>query len=481
MVHYMRLFYEHEGDWGPRSAVELERCLSMVREDKSSVSVAELEILFQSARTWQLFEYFTSSSLGLIQHYLELLQLYCEDNHIFDHYYGLLCVQLLTNIILAGIINGQEKRDTIFEDIRADSDPETGIHYQVTAYAATLMNAALVQDHKHNDRLVGEFLGETYQEREYILFPKLGGFHQQDALWLLDEIWASRKSFLFLCGGLSKDLPGWSVLFTAIWHHVRGAKNSTMFIRRLRNLSLRFSLTALDPEFDLLCNLVAELEDHIPPTREDKELPPVDEQDANFMVTVFLRIFESEKPVRAQSELICYPFGLVYHNALAARPERASTLLVAVIERVWKKLGDSGSALTLRERILDSFEYAIRATMSMSIALTSGGERSKKLTVTVWTKLLRDVNILELVGRLCSIVVISTNGLGDGLLISHEKLNQFTDCIRYLLVGLKDVVQVHKLGDLDELRHTWDKASSASNPSVSVRLAGRRGDIQIQA
>ncbi|CAE6436122.1 unnamed protein product [Rhizoctonia solani] len=175
------------------------------------------------------------------------------------------------------------------------------------------------------------------------------------------------------------------------------------------------------------------------------------------MITVFLRIFDSEKPARAQSELICYPFGLVYHNALVTQPESAPSLLVAATERVWKKLGDSGSGMTLRERILDSFEYAIRATVSMSIALVSGGELSKLVTVTVWTKLLRDVNILELVGRLCSIVVVSTNGLGDGLLISHERLNQFVTCTRQLLDELKSVVQVHKLGDLDDLRHTWDK------------------------
>ncbi|CAE6511413.1 unnamed protein product [Rhizoctonia solani] len=272
-----------------------------------------------------------------------------------------------------------------------------GICYQVTAYAATLMSAALRRDQKGNDTLGAEFLGERYHQGEYVLLPKLGGLYQHDALWLLDELWNSRKSFMYLCAGLSKDLPGWSVLLTAIWHHVKRVKNPTMFIKRLRNLSIRFSLTALDPEFDLICNLVAELEDHIPLTPEDnQELPPVDQQDANFMITVFLRIFESENSVRAQSELICYPFGLVYHNALAAQPESAPSLLVAAIERVWKKLGDPGSALTLRERILDSFEYAIRATVSMSIALMSGGEQSKKVTVTVWTKLLRDVNILEL-------------------------------------------------------------------------------------
>ena len=83
------------------------------------------------------------------------------------------------------------------------------------------------------------------------------------------------------------------------------------------------------------------------------------------MIKLFLGIFESDKHVRKQSELICYPFGLVYHNALAVCPERAPELLVVAIERVWKKLGDSKSTLTLRERILDSFEYAIRATRSM--------------------------------------------------------------------------------------------------------------------
>ncbi|CAE6376749.1 unnamed protein product [Rhizoctonia solani] len=197
--------------------------------------------------------------------------------------------------------------------------------------------------------------------------------------------------------GLSKGLPGWSALFTAIWYHAKGLKSPTTLIKQLRNLLPRFSLTALDPEFDLTCNLVAELDDHIPLTREDtRELLPVDQQDANFMITLFSCIFNSEPPPRGQSELICYPSGLVCHNTLVAQPESAPFLLVAAIERVWKKLGDPESGMTLRERILDSFEYAIRATMSMSIALTSGGERSKRITATVWTKLLHDVNILEL-------------------------------------------------------------------------------------
>ncbi|CAE6432616.1 unnamed protein product [Rhizoctonia solani] len=457
MMHYMKLFGGHEGDWEPGSTEELDRCISMVRNNKARVSVSELETILRSARTWRLFEHFTCDSLDLIPHFMELLRSYCEENWIFDRYYGFLCFQLLTNVMIAGIINNSDKREHIFKLIRMWNAGSSDIASGVGGYGAEMMMEAIMSE--SHEEMFSTFFVADYQEGKYVLLPRLGGFREKDALWLLDELWEYRRNFVTVCAAVSKMRPGWAVLFTAIWRYVKKAQDSTILFKKLRNLLLRYALSAVEPELTLVCKIVSEIDEQVPSSvTEGEDLPPVDKGDVEFMVHLFMEYLDSEKHDQPSGDMMCFPFALVYHNALTTIPDQVPPLLAAVIECVWKTLGETDSRKTLRERMVEVFGYAVHIIMSMwaSSVLIQGEhlEESKRVAVIVWTKLLRDVNMLELVGRLCSIAVVSS---GEGLLISHEQFEDLTQSTRHFMDSLKSVTKINELGNLDDLRHTWDR------------------------
>ncbi|KEP54194.1 hypothetical protein V565_020770 [Rhizoctonia solani 123E] len=471
VLHYVKLFGEHQGDWEPKSMDELDRCFRMVRENKDKVSVSELETMVRSARTWQLFDHFARDSLGLIPHLMELLRFYCEENWLFDRYYGLLCFQLLTSVMLAGIINNSDEREHAFNEIQKRSGGSSDIALNVAGYGGAMMLGALESYTKHRENLLSTFFVTSSLEGEYVLLPGLGGFHEKDALWLLDELWELRQPFVILCVGMSGMMPGWAVLFTAMWRHIK-RNNSTLLLRRLRNLLLRYALTAIEPEFEVVCNIVSVIEEQMPSTTIGyEELPPVDIQDVESMIRIFKLYLESEKHGRPSSDMLCFPFAMVYHNALTTIPDQAHHFLAAVIECIWETLGKADSELALRKRMLEAFDYAVNSIMSMCAVLVQYNrlQKSRRTASAIWTKLLQDVNMLELVGRLCSIAVVST---GEGLLVSHEKFEDLAESIRHFMDGLKEVTQIHELRSLDNLDYTWNRVLRYIDVQLSLYPLG---------
>ncbi|KAH7338711.1 hypothetical protein B0J17DRAFT_628121 [Rhizoctonia solani] len=164
---------------------------------------------------------------------------------------------------------------------------------------------------------------------------------------------------------------------------------------------------------------------------------------------------------------MCFPFSMVYYNALASIPDQIPPLLVAIIECVWKTLGKASSGITLRKGMPEVFDYAVNTIMCMCSVLLQGKhlEKSRSVAVTVWTKLLREVNLLELVGRLCSIAVV---GSSEGLLISHEQFEDLAKSIRHFMNNLKDFAQISELRDLEDLCHIWHKVLHYIDLQLSI-------------
>ncbi|CAE6376768.1 unnamed protein product [Rhizoctonia solani] len=331
---------------------------------------------------------------------------------------------------------------------------------------------------------------EHFQGGERMILPEIGGFYKEDAEYLLEKLWENRVAFLQASGILSwQGTPGWSALLAIIWHYMRQTDNSTLPLKRLRNLILRYAMSAPRPECYLLEDMVVAIEKHLPPpTPGNEELPPVDEYDVEFMGEVFMRYLDVplalKEGTRASCDLMGYPFGLVYHNTLTTLPDRAPSLLSAVIERVWGILEETGSKFTPQERILHSFDYALNAITSMSLALRlldnySDHDQTIETATVVWTELLRNVNILELVGRLCSIIAISTNNSGSELLICPARLEYFMKSTRRLMAELKDIIQVHALENLNELSHMWHKVFRHIERHLSLYPPG--GPVQHRA
>ncbi|CAE6376733.1 unnamed protein product, partial [Rhizoctonia solani] len=474
------MFYDSDSiqaDCEAPSPEEIKRCLRMIRYSKSEATISELETLVQSARTWQLFEFLIRRE-QVIPHLIQLLRSHTTINLILAYRYGLMCIQLLVCVMAAGVTDEYDKRDDVYEAIRIESDGETRIWSRVADYASLVMCGAVMSgsDHQDAQRLVKQRFAGCYWGTKYVIFPKLGGLFKEDALWMLDELWEGRKDFLWVCNSFVRGSPGWSVLFTAFYHNIMEAGRPITLLQKLRGLLLRYSIFVPYPEFDHICKMIGEIEDNNSITYFMDNHPSVDEQEANLMVDMFQRIFESSRYSYGRSTplVIRYPFGLVYHSALAIIPDRAPPLLALVIECSWEGPQDPCSILKFKERISDSFEYAQTIIVWMSTALMVGAlqRQSKKVAIAVWTKL-RDINILELIGRLCSITVISTNGSADGLLLSQEKVDDFTRTTRHLMGKmLTGVINVHELGNISDIRHTWDKVWRYIDLQLSLHPPG---------
>ncbi|EUC59198.1 hypothetical protein RSOL_302420 [Rhizoctonia solani AG-3 Rhs1AP] len=330
---------------------------------------------------------------------------------------------------------------------------------------------------QHHEEVFSSYFVASHLEGDYVLLPELGGFRREDAVWLLGELWEDRKSFLQFSGsGLSSMMHGWSVVFAAMWRHIEKLQDSPELLKKLRNLLLRYALSAFNPEFKLVCNIVLLIEDQAPSTTTGyEELPPVDTDDADLILRLFMEYLNTEKRDIGPppGDMMAFPFAMVYRTTLNTLPNQVPYFLVAVVERVWKMLGSTAPTLTLRERIVDSYEYGLNAIMSMCSALIFGDDIEPSLdAVSAWTKLLQEVNILELIGRLCSVAVVSSNSSASGFLISQDWFEMFTKYTPKFMECLKNVAQIDELGQLNDLCRTWETVLRHISLQLSFHPAG---------
>ncbi|EUC59197.1 hypothetical protein RSOL_302390 [Rhizoctonia solani AG-3 Rhs1AP] len=292
----------------------------------------------------------------------------------------------------------------------------------------------------------------------YYLFYKTGGFSSQDALFLLEIIWADRKAFMMLCDSIGDEMPGWGILLMAIWHHIKDLEDPDILLKRLRNLLLRYALIVPDMEFSLVVSIAQQIEE----TASEKwpqteELPPVDIDDCRNMLRAFNKYLNSAQASQDSGQIMAAPFWLVYRNAFSVLPDEIPLLIGAAIERVWKILADS--AVSTISRIMASFKYAMSAMWALSLVLHTRDQtrRQRRTTATTWIKLMQDIHFMELIGRLCSVLVLSTEEGGNGFLISHDQLEEFTECVGALVDGLKEVADACDIGQLEDLHQTWGR------------------------
>ncbi|CUA67332.1 hypothetical protein RSOLAG22IIIB_13385 [Rhizoctonia solani] len=251
----------------------------------------------------------------------------------------------------------------------AESTEEMDIAYHVAYITATLVQRGTMVHPQYHEEVFSDYFAASRLGGDFVFLPELGGFGKEDAVWLLEELWEDRKSFLQISGtGLSIMMHGWSVVLAAIWRHVGKLQDAPVLLKKLRNLLLRYALSALNPEFKLVCNIALIIEDQAPSTVPGyEELPPTDQDDASLMLGLFTEYLGKEKRNIGPppGDMMGFPFAMVYRTTLNTLPDQVPSFLVAVIERVWNMLDNTDPTLTLRERIVDSYEYGLNAIMSM--------------------------------------------------------------------------------------------------------------------
>ncbi|CUA68254.1 hypothetical protein RSOLAG22IIIB_07784 [Rhizoctonia solani] len=278
-------------------------------------------------------------------------------------------LELVGRLCSMSVVSSGDQFIILFNYVRARSTEEMDIAYHVAYITAALVQRGTMVHPQHHEEVFSDYFAASRLEGDFVFLPELGGFGKEDAVWLLEELWEDRKSFLQIGGtGISIMMHGWSVVFAAIWCHIRKLQDAPVLLKKLRNLLLRYALSALNPEFKLVCNIALIIEDQAPSTVPGcEELPPTDQDDASLMLGLFTEYLGKEKRDIGPppGEMMGFPFAMVYRTTLNTLPEQVPSFLVAVIERVWNMLDNTDPTLTLRERIVDSYEYGLNAIMSM--------------------------------------------------------------------------------------------------------------------
>ncbi|CAE6533331.1 unnamed protein product [Rhizoctonia solani] len=428
--------------------------LQVVRNNPLEVTACFLEDVLRRSRTWDVYEEFTGQEP--IIDLMDLLDYYCDNHKMFSHYYGFLCIQLLTTVMYAGILDAPGRhcfRDKILSDISKQHDNS----YHMADFGSGILWVAMQDPSEDMYRSMLVEAGDDTDGRSY-LFQNLGGFDSQDALFILEGLWTDRKAFMILCDAIGDEMPGWSILLIAIWHHIRGLDDPNMLLKRLRNLLLRYALIVPDMEFSLVIAIAEKIEAVVPGAEDHaNELPPVDADDCRNMLRAFKKYLNSTRACQDPGHIMSAPFSLVYRNTLLLLPDEVPPLIGAVIERVWKILADDTSSM--KSRIITSFGYALNAMWAMCLVIHVRDQtrKQRRAAAVAWTELMRDVHFIELMGRLCSVLVLSTGEGGREFLITSEQLKEFTECVDDLMEVLKEIADGWDVGQLEDLHQTWDR------------------------
>ncbi|CAE6387254.1 unnamed protein product [Rhizoctonia solani] len=424
---FVSRFYKTNDETQFECPVEFKEQLRIIDNHPSLVTVSLLEGVLRRARTWDFYEDFAGQKPlpGL----MKILHMHCDSHKVFSHYYGFLCIQLLTTVMHVGTLDSDAPEVQALRQRLRENSTE---HDNSLCLADTDSGMLWISLQDPSRGMQRAILMEAYNSIDgcYYLFYKTGGFSSQDALFLLEIIWADRKAFMMLCDSIGDEMPGWGILLMAIWHHIKDLEDPDILLKRLRNLLLRYALIVPDMEFSLVVSIAQQIEE----TASEKwpqteELPPVDIDDCRNMLRAFNKYLNSAQASQDSGQIMAAPFWLVYRNAFSVLPDEIPLLIGAAIERVWKILADS--AVSTISRIMASFKYAMSAMWALSLVLHTRDQtrRQRRTTATTWIKLMQDIHFMELIGRLCSVLVLSTEEGGNGFLISHDQLEEFTECV----------------------------------------------------
>ncbi|CAE6451728.1 unnamed protein product [Rhizoctonia solani] len=317
-----------------------------------------------------------------LRYYLNLLYEYTIKHKIFGYYYGFLCLQ-------------PEVLERILGPVESDDCSEV-----------IAITPAVMLERRYDERRLKRAVGyEKHPSGDVMFFRGLGGFYLEDAEALFDWIWSDRKAFMVLCRRIY--MRGWSTLFYVLWARLRDSVRAETTCKGLRHLLMRYALVAPPQERSLACKIIHSIEDTFPVGGEEYKFVPVDPADAQNILDAFRKylIPTREDPnIKTPHPL----FDLLFYSALSIGREEVISLLDTILQHTWK-LFEQNYRHDVVLKIKDAFYYGFRAIWLVEWALEDFGYATpdhKTLATTACIQVVNRPEFLELLGRLCSSLVM---------------------------------------------------------------------------
>ncbi|KAF8598271.1 hypothetical protein BDV93DRAFT_339621 [Ceratobasidium sp. AG-I] len=223
----------------------------------------------------RLSSFHTLNDLRLLPAVMGLIEKYTRSNSLFEHYYGLLCVQLLAHVLDVGLLIHMDSLD----QYRNGSANGLSLAWYLHR---NLVERAIKKKKAHD---FAEFFGGIQAIRRGRLLHTIGGISMRSLELLFQLMWRDRKLFLAVAIHMG---PGrqWSSIFfvLSLYCFIKGDKK---LMSQMMELTYRYSCIATeDDRFFIWISSVFFIE---VPRGEFSANKPMDGQDSGLLVNLFTR------------------------------------------------------------------------------------------------------------------------------------------------------------------------------------------------
>ncbi|CUA68256.1 hypothetical protein RSOLAG22IIIB_07786 [Rhizoctonia solani] len=381
-----------------------------------------------------------SGGSNTLKFYLDSLREYLDKHKLFDYYHGFLCVHVVMRVFQMCILsNFNALGPQTFSDLEPDKDDASNSLVKLTSIC--------IKKSLHPE-LYKDALGYHKSTTGTTIFQNGGGFTLEDAESMLDWLWKERKAFMVICAEIK--MRGWTALFFGLWGLLRESVRAYENCKRIRHLLMRYALCATSEECNVIADMmvVMEQEFRIVGAECQFEVPPLDREDGQNILDTF-------KDYLVPTKSIIFPFELIYNASLHTRPEEVSSLLITIMDHTWKTL--EYERPDWKEKYCDSFYYGARIITSLNDAITHfsyGCIKNKHASIDAYFGVINRINFLELIGRLCLIMVIQSK---DNFIIPKYYAEAFYYNMNRLMASFSRAADNNEYVEAPGLQETWDK------------------------
>ncbi|KAG8758949.1 hypothetical protein FRC11_002798 [Ceratobasidium sp. 423] len=434
--------FPHNDPWTRADTQRLHEFMGRVSNDElTPIQILQRRLRCTQVAQWASYGSIPSGGNNPLKFYLDSLREYLGKHKLFDYYHGFLCVHILVRIFQFSILGALKiLAPGAFSDLGPDKDDASDILVELTSEQISKnLHPELYKN------ALGYYKSATGQA---IIFQKGGGFTLEEAESVLDWIWKERKAFMVICEKIK--MRGWSALFFGLWGHLRESVRAYENCKRIRHLLMRYALCASSDECRTISDMMVAIEQEfrIVGAECQFEVPPLDREDGQNILDTF-------KDYLTPTESVIFPFELVYNAALHTRPQEVSSLLVTIINHTWRILEHERP--DWKQKYNDAFYYGARIITSLNDAITHfsyGCIKNKHASIDAYFRVINRIDFLELVGRLCLIMVIQSR---DAFIIPKYYAETFYYNINSLMAAFGKAADDNPYTEAPGLQETWTK------------------------
>ncbi|CAE6538535.1 unnamed protein product [Rhizoctonia solani] len=410
----------------------------ITRHEVPDQNLSELSLLERNVRHTQIAQLLGQVPVPIdgsnpFRYYIDMLKKYTSKHKIFSHYYGFLCVHMLARMFQITILAYYESLPHLMRkgELKYDSAEEDDCSVKLADIGA------LTFEHQYD--------GPGYK--------KAVEFHPEDAEALFNQIWRDRKAFMIICRQIG--MRGWSSLLHVLWTQLRDMplERADEYCKGLRHLLMRYSLIASFRERELATKTILAIEDRFPVGGQEFRFIPVDQEDARNVVDAFeeyLKPRNGDPNVRAIYSI----FDLVFYSALYIGREKVAALLDMVLQHTWSFF-EPNLRKNVAHKVKDAFHYGSRAIWTVGTIfedLNYASLEQRTAAITAGIRVVNQPDFLELLGRVCSLLVVQS---GHDLLIAEADAKKLLRNVEPEMEALGRVANHYEFSKVPEMEHIW--------------------------